>query len=46
MIELIKQCLQHPAGSFGFIFSLLTLSFFLVHWITKKHNYSVNSLKK
>jgi len=36
MIELIKQCLQHPAGSFGFVFSLLTLAFFLVHWITKK----------
>ena len=36
MIELIKQLLQHPAGSFGFIFSFLTLAFFLVHWITKK----------
>lgn len=36
MIDLIKQCLQHPAGSFGFVFSLLTLSFFLVYWITKK----------
>jgi hypothetical protein len=36
MIELIKQLLQHPAGSFGFVFSLLTLSFFLVYWITKK----------
>ena len=36
MIELIKQCLQSPAGSFGFVFSLLILAFYLVHWITKK----------
>lgn len=36
MIELIKSILQHPAGSFGFVFSLLTLAFWLVHWITKK----------
>jgi hypothetical protein len=36
MIDLIKQALQSPAGSFGFVFSLLVLGFWLVHWVTRK----------
>jgi hypothetical protein len=36
MIDLIKQALESPAGSFGFVFSILVLAFWLVHWVTKK----------
>jgi hypothetical protein len=36
MIDLIKQALESPAGSFGFVFSLLTIAFWLVYWVTKK----------
>ena len=36
MIDLVKQALESPAGSFAFVFSILALAFWLVHWITKK----------
>jgi hypothetical protein len=36
MIDLIKQALSSPAGSFGFVFSILILAFLIVHWVTKK----------
>lgn len=36
MIDLIKDMLKSPAGSFGFIFALLVLAFFLTYWITKQ----------
>lgn len=36
MIEFVKQALNSPAGSFGFIFALVVLAFWLCHWVTKK----------
>jgi hypothetical protein len=36
MIDLLKDILLSPAGSFASVFSLFALSFWLVHWITKK----------
>ena len=35
MIDLIKQALESPAGSFGFVFAILILGFWIVHWVTK-----------
>lgn len=36
MLELIKDIFQSPAGSFGFVFGILALGFWLVHYVTKK----------
>jgi hypothetical protein len=36
MIDLFKNILLSPAGSFASVFSLFALAFWLVHWITKK----------
>lgn len=36
MLNLIKDILTSPAGSFASVFSLFALAFWLVHWITKK----------
>lgn len=36
MIELIKNILNSPAGSFAFVFSFIVLAFWMCHWITKK----------
>ena len=36
MIDLIKDILTSPAGSFGFVFGTLALSYWLVHFVTKK----------
>jgi hypothetical protein len=36
MIDLVKDILLSPAGSFGSVAALFGLAFWLVHWITKK----------
>ena len=36
MLELIRDIFQSPAGSFGFVFGLLALGYWLVHYVTKK----------
>ena len=36
MINLIRDLLLSPLGSFASVFSLFALAFWLVHWITKK----------
>lgn len=36
MIELIKEALRSPAGSFSFIFALMVLAFWLTHFVTKR----------
>lgn len=36
MIDLIKDILTSPAGSFGFVFGILILAFWLVHYVTEK----------
>lgn len=36
MIDLIKEVLKSPAGSFSFIFALMILAFWLTHYVTKK----------
>ncbi|MDR1417092.1 MAG: hypothetical protein LBJ57_06720 [Prevotellaceae bacterium] len=36
MVNLVKELLLSPAGSFASVFSLFVLAFYLVHWITKK----------
>ena len=36
MIELLRDILTTPAGSFSFVFALLCLAFWLVWWVTKK----------
>mgnify|MGYP000785736362 CR=1 FL=1 len=53
MIDLIKDILTSPAGSFGFVFGILALSYWLVHFVTKKitvinanHNHLTESLKE
>jgi hypothetical protein len=53
MIDVIKDILLSPAGSFGSVFALFALAFWLVHWITKKvtginfsHDALSNSVKK
>lgn len=35
MIDFLKEALKSPAGSFGFIFALLMLAFWVVHIVTK-----------
>ena len=35
MIEIIKTALTSPAGSFGFIFGILCLLFWSIHYVTK-----------
>lgn len=36
MLELIRDIFQSPEGSFGFVFAILALGFWLVHYVTKK----------
>lgn len=36
MIDVLKDALKSPAGSFSFIFALMVLAFWLVHFVTKK----------
>ncbi len=36
MIQLIRDILTSDAGSFPFVFALMILAFWLVHWVTKK----------
>jgi hypothetical protein len=36
MIDLIREALKSPAGSFSFILSLMILAFWLTHFVTKK----------
>ena len=36
MVELVREILVSPAGSFGFVFGILVLAFWLVYFITKK----------
>jgi hypothetical protein len=36
MVDLVKDILLSPAGSFGSVAALFGLAFWLVHWITKK----------
>ena len=36
MLNLVKDIITSPAGSFASVFSLFALAFWLVHWITKK----------
>lgn len=36
MLNIIKDILNSPVGSFASVFSLFMLAFWLVHWITKK----------
>jgi hypothetical protein len=36
MIDVVKDIIQSPAGSFGSVTALFLLAFWLVHWITKK----------
>jgi hypothetical protein len=36
MIDVIKEMFLSPFGSFGSVFALFALAFYLVHWITKK----------
>ena len=36
MLNIIKDILTSPVGSFASVFSLFMLAFWLVHWITKK----------
>lgn len=36
MVDVIKQIFLSPFGSFGSVFALFALAFYLVHWITKK----------
>jgi hypothetical protein len=36
MIDLLKDTLQSPAGSFGFVFSFLALAGWIIHYATKK----------
>jgi hypothetical protein len=36
MIELLKESLQSPAGSFGFIFALMLLAGWVIYYVTKK----------
>ena len=36
MIELLKDALSSPAGSFAFVFALMILGGWLIHWVTKK----------
>jgi len=36
MFDLLNGILTSPAGSFGFVFALLALAFWMIHWVTKK----------
>jgi hypothetical protein len=36
MVDLLKDIIRSPAGSFGSVAALFGLAFWLVHWITKK----------
>jgi len=36
MLDLLKDALSSPAGSFGFVFALMVLGGWLIHWVTKK----------
>lgn len=36
MFELLKDALSSPAGSFSFVFALMVLGGWLIHWVTKK----------
>lgn len=36
MIGLLKDALSSPAGSFAFVFALMILGGWLIHWVTKK----------
>ena len=36
MLDLLHQLLTSPAGSFGFLFAIIILGGWLIHWVTKK----------
>jgi hypothetical protein len=36
MIQLLKDALSSPAGSFGFVFALMVLGGWIIHWVTRK----------
>ena len=36
VVSIIEKILTSPAGSLGFVISLLLLAGWLIHWVTKK----------